>query len=225
MQRYVFPCVSAGLLVWSLCVPGVAFSADPAPWNKSLPLGLAELLQEVHQKYGPDTIALLGRLLDTARRSGGLLTASVEVTGIETRQEQTFLTFRVQTGLIYNSLMLSQTDRLLDLWTKIVAQSFLALRTLEFPADGILLALHYYSRPYGSLEELNRALDDPSQVGEANEARFYFSEQSLHAFLNEELSAQELLTRTTILANGRPVALQLPPPKSETWPFGRGLGG
>ncbi len=179
----------------------------------------------MHQKYGPDTIALLGRLLDTARRSGGLLTASVEVTGIETRHEQTFLTFRVQTGLIYNSLRLSQTDRLLDLWTKIVARSFMAFRTLEFPADGILLTLHYYSRPYGSLEALNRDLDDPSQVGEASEARFYFSEPSLRAFLNEQLSAQELLTRTTILANGRPVVLRLPPPKSETSPFGRGLGG
>ncbi len=175
------------------------------------------MLQELHQKYGPDTIALLGRLLDTSRRSGGLLTASVEVSGIETQQEQTFLTFQVKTGLIYNSLVLSQTERLIDLWTKIVAQSFMAFRTLEFPADGILLALHYHSRPYGSLEDLNQDLDDPSQAGEAGEARFYFSEQSLQAFLSEELSAQELLTRTTILANGRPVALQLPPPSnSET---------
>ena len=217
MQKCVLQYVSASLLVWSLCVPGSAFSADPAPWNKSLPPGLAELLHELHQKYGPDTIALLGRLLDTSRRSGSLLTASVEVTGIETQQEQTFLTFQVQTGLIYNSLVLSQTDRLVDLWTKIVAQSFMAFQTLEFPADGVLLALHYHSRPYGSLEDLNQDLDDPSQVGEAGEAKFYFSEKSLQAFLNEELSAQELLTRTTILADGRPTALQLPPPpKSET---------
>ena len=205
------------LFVGCLLGPGLVSATDPPIWNRSLPPGLAELLHELHQKYGPDTIALLGRLLDTARRSGGLLTASVEVTGIETRQEQTFLAFRVQTGLIYNPHLLSKTDRLVDLWTKIVAQSFLAFETLEFPANGVMLALHYHSRPYANLEQLNAALDDPDQAGEAGEARFYFPAEPLHAFLNKELSAQELLTQTTILADGVPVSIHLPPPsKSET---------
>lgn len=205
------------LFVGCLLGPGLVSATDPPIWNRSLPPGLAELLHELHQKYGPDTIALLGRLLDTARRSGGLLTASVEVVGIETRQEQTFLTFRVQTGLIYNSQVLNQTDQLVDLWTKIVAQSFLAFETLEFPADGVMLALHYHSRPYANLEQLNAVLDDLDQAGEAGEVKFYFPADPLHAFLNKELSAQELLAHATILADGAPVSLQLPPaPKSQT---------
>lgn len=197
-------------LVW-ICVwgiwPGRALAIDDNPWGHTLPPGLSELLENLHQKYGPDTIALLGRLLDTATRSGGLQTASVEVTGTETREDHTFLTFQVETGLILNSRLLSQTDQLGVLWTKIIARAFAAFNALEFPTDGVLISLRYHYKSYTNREELYEGIDQPGTEGKA---KFYFPEESLQAFLKDEISAQELLAQATVLANDLPVILLLP---------------
>ena len=182
-------------------------AADGDPWSRTLPQGLSELLEDLHQKYGPDTIALLGRLLDTATRSGGLRTASVEITGEETREGQTFLTFQVETGLVLNSRLLSQTDQLGVLWTKIVAKAFAAFPALQFPTDGVLIALRYHNKSYTTREELYKGIDEP---GAAGQAKFFFLEESLQAFLDGEVSAQELLTQATVLVNDSPVTLLLP---------------
>ena len=180
---------------------------DGEPWGRTLPQGLSELLENLHQKYGPDTIALLGRLLDTATRSGGLRTASVEVAGEETREGQTFLTFQVETGLILNSRLLSETDKLGVLWTKIIGKAFAAFPALQFPTDGVLITLQYHHKSYTTREELYKEIDEP---GTASEAKFYFLEESLQAFLDGEVSAQELITQATVLVNDAPVLLVLP---------------
>ncbi len=190
-----------------IILPGRALAIDDNPWGRTLQPGLSELLEDLHQKYGPDTIALLGRLLDTATRSGGLRTASVEVTGTETREDQTFLTFQVETGLILNSRLLSQTDQLGVLWTKIIAQAFAAFNALQFPTDGVLISLRYHHKSYTTREELHKGIDEPGTEGEA---KFYFPGESLQTFLKDELSAQELLTQATVLANDSPVTLLLP---------------
>ena len=153
------------------------------------------------------TIALLGRLLDTATHSGGLRTASVEVTGEDTRAGQTFLTFQIETGLVLNSRVLSHTDQLGVLWTKIVAQAFAAFPALQFPTDGVLISLRYHHKSYTTREELYEGIDEP---GTAGEAKFYFLEEPLQAFLKGEVSAQELLTQATVVVNDSPVTLLLP---------------
>ena len=199
-----WPCV--WLFVWIIS-PGRALAVDDNPWGRTLPPGLSELLEDLHQKYGPDTIALLGRLLDTATRSGGLRTASVEVTGEETREAQTFLTFKVETGLVLNSRLLSRTDQLGVLWTKIIAQAFAAFPALQFPTDGVLITLRYHHKPYTTRQELYEGIDEP---GVAGEAKFYFRVESLQTYLEGKVSAQSLLTGTTVLANDLPVTLLLP---------------
>ena len=207
MSKYAsYSVLGVWLCVWIIW-PGRALAIDDNPWGRTLPPGLSELLEDLHQKYGSDTIALLGRLLDTATRSGGLRTASVEVTGEETREGQTFLTFQVETGLVLNSRLLSQTDQLGVLWTKIIAQAFAAFPALQFPTDGVLIALRYHHKSYITREELYEGIDEP---GTAGEAKFYFPGESLRAFLEGEVSAQELLTQATVLANDSPVTLLLP---------------
>lgn len=200
------------LFVWIIS-PGRALAIDDNPWARTLPPGLSELLENLHRKYGPDTIALLGRLLDTATRSGGLRTASVEVTGEETREGQTFLTFQVETGLVLNSRLLRQTDQLGVLWKKIIARAFAAFPALEFPTDGVLITLRYHHKPYTTREELYEGIDEP---GTGGEAKFYFQEESLQTFLQGKVSAQALLTQTTILANNLPVTLLLPTSPAES---------
>ena len=199
-----------------LVVAGLAvqntFGQEP-PWNRSLPPGLSELLQDIHKKYGPDAVALLGRLLDTATRSGGILTSSVEVQGTETQgqsqdqTEQTFLVFHVETGLVFHSNESTQPDRLLTLWKKIIAQSFASFHQLKFPTDGVLISLRYHHKVYANQDELYDAIDEP---GTEVQAKFYFLGTSLAAFLKEEISAQELLTQAKILADSSPIDLQLP---------------
>lgn len=183
------------------------FAQDP-PWNRTLPPGLTELLQDIHQKYGPDAVALLGRLLDTATRSGGILTSSVEVQGTETQgqADETFLVFHVETGLIFHSDRSSQPERLLSLWKKIIAQSFASFSALQFPTDGVLISLRYHHKVYANQDELYDTIDEPGTQGHA---KFYFLGTSLQAFLKDEISSQELLTQATILADGAPLRLQL----------------
>lgn len=187
----------------------LAAHAQDTPWNRTLPPGLTELLQDIHKKYGPDAVALLGRLLDTATRSGGILTSSVEVKGTETQgqADETFLVFHVETGIIFHSKRSSQPDRLLSLWKKIIAQSFASFHQLQFPTDGVLISLRYHHKLYANEDELYDAIDEPGTEGQA---KFYFLGTSLQAFLKDELSPQELLTQATILADGSPINLQLP---------------
>jgi hypothetical protein len=175
-------------------------------WGSSPPEELLELLQEIHQQYGVDAVALMSWLLDATVRNGSILTASIKVNGLQDHGGQKFLVFRVQTGIIFNSLALDQTERLSALWEKIIASAFTHLDTLTIPADGVMINLLYNHRPYQDTEELTRTLDN---AGTPEEAKFYFPAEALRAYLSTTLSAQELIDRSTITVNGRPVRLLL----------------
>jgi hypothetical protein len=198
--------------VFALSTSQQLWAAEGETRGAPPPTELLKLLEEVNQQYGPDAVVLLGSLLHAANHSGSLLTASVRLNGIEIRNNSSFLTFQVETGLIFNTTTSDQISRLSTLWRKILAEAFARLRNLQVPTDGILVSLRYYHRPYGNTKDLSELTDAPGTV---EEAKFYFGGELLRAFLNNKLAAQELIAGTSILLNNTPAALTLPPHRTE----------
>ena len=163
---------------------------------------LGKLLREVNQKYGPDAVSLLSWLNDASIRSGSVLTSTVRVDGKETRENVTFLVFQVETGLIFNTQEVDQTGRLMTLWEKILADAFSHLDNLQIPADGVLIALRSHGKALVETDSLADHVDEP---GSLEEVKFYFPGDSLRAYLQRQISAQALLSRTTVLVNNAPV--------------------
>jgi hypothetical protein len=199
-------------IVVALSASQQLWAAEGETWGAAPSTELLKLLEEVNQQYGPDAVVLLGSLLHAANHSGSLLTASVRINGTEIRDNSSFLTFQVETGLIFNTTTSDHISRLSTLWRKILAEAFARLRNLQVPTDGILVSLRYYQRPYGDTKDLSELTDAPGTV---EEAKFYFGGESLRAFLDNKLAAQELIARTSILLNNTPVAFTLPPHRTE----------
>jgi hypothetical protein len=159
-------------------------------------------LRELNQKYGPDTISLLSWLNDASIRSGSVLTAAVGVEGKETKEDGTFLVFHVETGLIFNTQKEDQTSRLRTLWEKILAEAFSHLEDMRVPADGVRIDLLSHCKSFAVTEALADHIDEPGPI---ENVKFYFSGDPLRAYLRKQLSAQALLSRTTVLVNDVPV--------------------
>lgn len=168
---------------------------------------LGKLLRELNQKYGPDTVSLVSWLNDASIRSGSVLTSAVRVEGKETKDDVTFLVFQVETGLIFNTRKVDQTARLMTLWERILADAFSHLDDLKVPADGVMIDLLSHCKTFAETDTLADHVDEP---GPLEDVKFYFPAASLQAYLKKQLSAQTLLSRTTVLVNNVPVAFSLP---------------
>jgi hypothetical protein len=188
--------------MWS--VPSTA--DEDQPLAGSPPEELLGLLQQIHEQYGADAVTLVSWLLDATVRSGSILTASIKVNGLEDHLNQRFLVFRLETGIIFNSLALDQTGRLNALWEEIAAPALSHLDVLTIPTDGVMINFLCNYKPYQDREELARTLDD---VGTLEEAKFYLLAEELQAYLSKTLGAQELIDRSTVTVNGAPVRLLL----------------
>jgi hypothetical protein len=162
---------------------------------------LGKLLRELDQKYGPDTVSLLSWLNDASIRSGSVLTAAVGVEGKETKENTTFLVFHVETGLIFNTQKEDQTSRLRTLWEKILVDAFSHLEDMRVPADGVRIDLLSHCKSFATTDALANHIDEPGPI---ENVKFYFSGDPLRAYLRKQLSAQALLSRTTVLVNDVP---------------------
>ena len=193
--RLYYCCIALLIILnWAQQAP----AAEDVPGVGSLPPEVLKLLQDLNQQYGPDTVMLVGWLLDAATHSGAVLTASVRVNGNEARQDGTFLVFQVETGLIFNTRVLDQSGRLTMLWDKILVKAFVHLDTLQIPADGVMIDLLYHNKAFAETDDLSEHVDEP---GPLEEAKFYFRGDPLRAFLSKELSPQALLARTQVFVN------------------------
>lgn len=199
--------------------PGYADEKNPAeeknlsdkknPWEKgslSSP-ELGNLLRDLHVKYGPDTVSLLGSLLNATIYSGSVLTASVRVNDPEDRENKKFLVFRVETGIIFNTRTHNQSSRLIMLWTKIIDKAFAQHDTIQVPADGVMIDLLSYQKSYPESDDISQHVDEPGTI---EEVKFYFPAEPLQAFLRKELPAPVLLARSAILVGNAAVTLVLP---------------
>lgn len=204
MKKTLCCCV----LLFLLTLGREIHAQEGLPWPGGSPsTELFKLLQDLNRDYGPDTVTLVSWLLDSAVRSGSVLTSSAKVDGDEIYQEKKFLVFQVDTGIIFNTEKMDQNGRLTALWEKILARTFARLETLKVPADGVTIRLLYHSKSFPETESLAEQIDEPGPV---EEAKFYFLTDQMRAFLSKELSPQALLTRSQVLVNGSPVTLILP---------------
>ena len=163
---------------------------------------LGKLLRELNQKYGPDTVSLLSWLNDATIRSGSVLTATVGITGQETKANTTFLVFQVETGIIFNTQKEDQTSRLRTLWEKILVDAFRHLDNMQVPTDGIRIDLLSHCKSFAVTDALTDHVDEPGPI---ENVKFYFSGDQLRAYLRKQLSAQALFSRTAVLVNDVPV--------------------
>jgi hypothetical protein len=168
---------------------------------------VVKIMQELNRQYGPDTVTLVGSLLDAATHSGSVLTATAQVTGNETRESSKFLVFRIETGLIFNARTTDQKSRLSTLWTKILAKAFAHMEALQVPADGVMIDLLSHCKSFAETDDLTEHIDEP---GPLEEAKFYFQGEPLRAYMRKQLSAQALLAHTPVFVNGAPVTFSLP---------------
>lgn len=186
---------------------------DNNPWEKPRSPELGQLLRELNQQYGPDTVSLMSWLNDASIHSGSVLAASIRVNGKESRENTTFLVFQVETGIIFNTRTTDQASRLVLLWEKILAKAFSHFDTLRVPADGVMVVLLSHCKSFPETDDLSEHVDEP---GPLEEVKFYFPGESLRAYLSKQLSAQALLTRTQVFIDGTPVSYPLPSGATKT---------
>jgi hypothetical protein len=182
---------------------------EKGPWGQSglSSPELGNLLRDIHVKYGPDTVSLLGSLLNATIYSGSVLTASVRVNDPEEREHKKFLVFRVETGIIFNTQTHNQSSRLTLLWAKILDKAFTQHDRLEVPADGVMIDMLYFQKSYPETDGIEKHVDEPGTV---EEVKFYFPAEPLQAFLRKELPAPALLARSAIVVGNAAVTLVLP---------------
>ena len=158
--------------------------------------------------YGADTVALLSWLNEASiQHKRSVLTATVRVDGKETREHLNFVIFKVETGVIFNTQTTDQTSRLTDLWEQVLTKAFSHFETFTVPTDGIVVALLSHCKAFAEKDDLIDHVDEPGPV---EDVRFYFPGDVLRAYLGKKLSAQTLLSRTTVLVNGTSTQWTLP---------------
>jgi hypothetical protein len=187
---------------------------NETPWNPDRSPELGKLLRELNRQYGADTISLLSWLNDASiHHKHSVLTATVRVDGKETRENLSFLIFKVETGVIFNTQTTDQTQRLTDLWEQVVAKALSHFETFTVPTDGIMIDLLSHCKAFAEKEVLADHVDEP---GPLEEVKFYFPGEPLRAYLAKKLSAQGLLSRATILVNDQPSNWTLPSKPTHT---------
>jgi hypothetical protein len=195
-----------------------SFAEEEPLWQRDLTTRspeLGKLLREINQKYGPDAVALISWLNDATIRSGSVLTATVGVTGKETKANGTFMVVQVETGIIFNTQKEDQTSRLRTLWEKILADAFSRLEDMRVPTDGVRVDLLSHCKSFVVTDALTDHMDEPGPI---ETVKFYFSGDPLRAYLRKQLPAQALLSGSTILVNEVPASFSPggDAPKTET---------
>lgn len=204
MKNSPYLCGLFVLLLFSTTAHG----ADDSPWNTNRSPELGKLLRELDQLYGADTVSLLSWLNDASihhRRS--VLTATVRVDGKEARDDLTFLIFKVETGVIFNTRTADQASRLIDLWEQVVVKALSHFNTFTVPTDGIMIDLLSHCKAFAEKDDLADHVDEPGAV---EEVKFYFPGDPLRAYLGKQISAHALLSRMSVVVNGTLTPVFLP---------------
>jgi hypothetical protein len=192
-------------VVLACCVAGTAVGEEPAglppPIDARMKESVIHLLRENRQKYGDDAAILQGLLLVNATRGGAILASEVAIEGFEIRGERRFVTFRVESGAIFDDGTYDRDLRVEQMWRLVVERSLLRYPAFSVPGDGIAVEVRYNHRPWKDRRELYEAFDSP---GESERAKFYLLSENIASFLARELGSAELLERSEILVDGIP---------------------
>lgn len=192
---------------------GPAFAADPA---SGLPDGSAEekrkilvLMRQNRQRFGDDAALMQGLLLMHSVQGDAVGTTEAAITGFEELDGRRYVAFHVASGVIFDDRTMDREARLQTIWRRIVERTLLKYPAFSVPGDGVAVEVEYSHRPYASLQELYRTIDDP---GAPERAKFYLLAKDLTPFLRHEIAASELLGRSRVLLDAQPFEVHLVEP-------------
>jgi hypothetical protein len=196
-------------------VPVLACAEPPVPdalgvfGTSNVPAEIVGLLQKNSETYGPDAVLLQIQLLHHAIQAGSILSAGVQIHGIEPHRAQRYLLYRVDTGIVFNTQRTNRRQRVDRVWSGIVLPALARLDTYKIPADGIAFDLAYHHRLYRDMGELeNTVHQDP---GQGERAAFYLLRLDLLAFGRHEIDASALLARSKTRVDGALLGKALEP--------------
>ena len=169
-------------------------------------------LQDVQRKYGRDAVLIEGHLLGLAIQAGSILEAAISVPGVEERSGKRFLTFKLDTGIIYNDRELTRPGRAARAWRDIVESSLRKFRSLTVQADGLALLVGYTHKEYVDDADLRARLTEGH--GESEAAAFYLLIEDVAELLADRITGQQLIDRSTVLIDGSPARIVVNPPEA-----------
>jgi len=212
-QRYIIATVLVVLVDSACSHTAVGQAANDATLEASDPepgttrKEILHTLQEVERKYGRDAVLMQGHLLGQAVRSGSVLAAEIGVAGVEEREGKRFLTFKLDTGIVYNDRDVVAAARSARVWSDIVEGTLRQFRTLSVPADGVAVLVGYTHKPYADLADLRAHLGEGH--GDPEAVAFYVLLSDVAALNADHLTAQQLVDRSAVLVNGVPTRIVL----------------
>ena len=176
--------------------------ASPAPLDEipsASPESVARLLLKIRRRYGDDAVVMQTHLLLNAMRNGSLLASGVRVHEVTEHAGKRYLGFHVETGMIFDDHTRDLPARIHVLWLSILEPTLMRLKQLEVPADGVHFAMQYHHRPYRTVEELRREIEQP---GVAEEASFYLLAADVREMIAHRVTPRALLERARITVDG-----------------------
>lgn len=193
----------------------VAASAAAGPVAGPTPRGFSadilKALSEVRRQYGNDAVMIEGFLMGQAIESGSVLETAVGVSGVEEHAQHKYLTFKLDSGIVYNDRELDADARLARTWTRIIEPTLRRFKTIDVPADGVSFAISYTHKPYTDEPDLRAHLSEGH--GEPEDAVFYLLTRDLSELMASRISAQQLVDRSIVTADGAARQMKVEPPQ------------
>jgi hypothetical protein len=216
LRAVVLGCVGLAPVIAAGQTPAPPASLDDVPSAKRE--DVTRLLRKVRQRHGDDAVVIQTHLLLNAMQKGSILATGVRVDRVEESLGKRYLGFDLETGMVFDDATRDQEARLQVLWGAVLEPTLARLEDgLQVAkADGIMVQMQYHHRPYRTVAELRRDIEE--RPGTAEVARFYVLAADLDAVVRKQMALAEVLPKSRITVDGAersvrtvPVSLPLTP--------------
>jgi hypothetical protein len=209
--------IALGLLL--VATPSIAAEPTPVP-PAGPPTSLDEipsakredvtrLLRKIRTRHGDDAVVIQTHLLLNAMQKGSVLATGVRVDRVEEARGKRYLAFVVETGFVFDDTTRDRIERAQILWATIMEPMLARLEDglQVHKADGMLVQMQYFHRPYRSAEELRAHIHEP---GTSEEARFYVSSADVDDIVRGRQTTRTVLTQVRTMIDGADLAVAPP---------------
>ena len=192
-----------------LILRSIAMAADATPQDTSPPptnVPLAAL--GLDEQSGPQAIAFGAYLLNFSVKAGSVLDANVSVIGDEKRDDRTYLGYRLDTGIVFDTSTVAPPQRISKIWTDIVEPAARKLPNFTLPGVGIALHIAFQDGTFTDRADIQEQLQ--AHQLHATEAIFYVLRADAAQLVAGDITARELASRTTVMVDNKRMELLLP---------------
>jgi hypothetical protein len=176
-------------------------------------------LKALAERYGAAAVALQAHLLAQAISAGSQLEATISIVGNEARDGHEYLTYALDTGIVYAVADLTTAQQLERIWSDVVEPSLRRAALTKLRSHGLALRVRSYR---------SQLVDRALLVREREAGRlqpvattFVLPLDAIRGFFDGTLNVDELNTRSVIELNGVATALAItatPVPTAEPDP-------